>query len=130
MEKLDAVGLDFLSETFSIGKRPDGSPVLIDSLPVLSDETMWLIVLLCAKEFELSSVPCKPPNIDLTSEMAQRHEQPHHQFVIATKATRIVVVAARSFFHLVAAICEILLNESLVRTNSQESWLLAQSKNS
>jgi hypothetical protein len=45
--------------------------------------------------------------------MAHRHEQPHHQFVIATKATGIVVVAAPFFFHLVAAICEILLNEFL-----------------
>jgi len=84
MEKLDAVGLDFLSETFSIGKRPDGSPVLIDSLPVLSDETMWLVVLLCAKGFELSSVPCKPPNIDLHLRWPTAMNN-RITFVIATK---------------------------------------------
>ena len=41
--------------------------------------------------------------------------------MIATKATRILVIAAPSFFHLVAAICEILLNESLVKRHGPHS---------
>ncbi len=56
-------------------------------LPILSGETMWS-VLLCAKEFELSNVRCRPSNLDLRGQDKNNVPTamtPHHQFVIATK---------------------------------------------